>query len=42
MSIGGCDFDLKPWAYNEQPTNDFHLSNFSELDSRDVRKVFSI
>ncbi|XP_030370702.1 lysosomal acid glucosylceramidase [Scaptodrosophila lebanonensis] len=38
-SIGGCDFDLEPWAYNEQPQNDAQLSNFSSLDARDLLKV---
>lgn len=37
--IGGCDFDLAPWAYNEWPENDLKLSNFTELDLRDVEKV---
>lgn len=39
MSIGGCDFDLRPWAYNEQPQHDRLLSNFSSLDPRDLQKV---
>ncbi|XP_063705245.1 lysosomal acid glucosylceramidase [Culicoides brevitarsis] len=38
-SIGGCDFDLKPWAYNELPEHDAKLSNFTELDARDLLKV---
>lgn len=38
-SIGGCDFDLEPWAYNESPANDVKLSNFTELDARDKLKV---
>lgn len=42
MPIGGCDFDLQPWAYNEFPLNDSTLSNFTELDERDVRKVKQI
>lgn len=37
--IGGCDFDLSPWAYNEFPENDASLSNFTQLDPRDVEKV---
>lgn len=37
--IGGCDFDLEPWAYNELPRNDFTLTNFTELDARDVEKI---
>lgn len=39
MSIGGSDFDLRPWAYNEQPQHDQLLSNFSSLDQRDLQKV---
>lgn len=39
MSIGGSDFDLRPWAYNEQPNNDQLLSNFTSLDPRDLQKV---
>lgn len=38
VPIGGCDFDLSPWAYNEQPENDVHLSNFKNLDSRDIKR----
>lgn len=38
-SIGGCDFDLEPWAYNELPENDVSLSNFTKLDPRDEEKV---
>lgn len=42
IPIGGCDFDLAPWAYNEQPINDAKLSNFVELDQRDVNRVKGI
>lgn len=42
IPIGGCDFDLQPWAYNEQPTNDPTLTNFTQLDPRDMRKVEQI
>lgn len=42
MTIGGCDFDLQPWAYNESPLNDVALSNFTKLDERDLRKVKQI
>lgn len=42
MPIGGCDFDLQPWAYNEFPLNDAALSNFTKLDDRDLRKVKQI
>uniref|UniRef100_A0A0A1XGL7 Glucosylceramidase n=1 Tax=Zeugodacus cucurbitae TaxID=28588 RepID=A0A0A1XGL7_ZEUCU len=37
--IGGCDFDLAPWAYNEEPRDDPKLSNFKKLDPRDEIKV---
>lgn len=36
IPIGGCDFDLGPWAYNEYPENDYQLSNFSRLDQREL------
>ncbi|XP_055305432.1 lysosomal acid glucosylceramidase-like [Sitodiplosis mosellana] len=39
MPIGGCDFDLVPWTYNETPENDAHLSNFTELHSKDVLRI---
>lgn len=39
IPIGGCDFDLAPWAYNEEPTNDAALSNFTALDARDLERV---
>lgn len=42
IPIGGCDFDLKPWAYNELPVDDGALSNFTQLDERDVKKVAQI
>ncbi|CAO1436681.1 unnamed protein product [Diamesa hyperborea] len=42
MSIGGCDFDLQPWAYNEYPTNDKNLSSFTKLDTRDLEKIKQI
>ncbi|XP_055586889.1 lysosomal acid glucosylceramidase [Uranotaenia lowii] len=42
IPIGGCDFDLKPWAYNEEPVNDVKLSNFTRLDDRDLAKVAQI
>ncbi|XP_017091564.2 lysosomal acid glucosylceramidase [Drosophila bipectinata] len=41
-SIGGCDFDLEPWAYNELPRNDKELSNFTALDPRDLQKIEQI
>lgn len=42
IPIAGCDFDSEPWAYNESPINDKHLSNFTQLDSRDIRKIEQI
>lgn len=42
MSIGGCDFDLEPWAYNEEPENDPALSSFTQLDPRDQKKAEQI
>jgi len=39
MSIGGSDFDMEPWAYNEWPRNDPQLSNFTSLDPRDLQKI---
>lgn len=39
IPIGGCDFDLSPWGYNEIPTNDAALSNFTKLDPRDEKLV---
>lgn len=36
IPIGGTDFDLAPWAYNEHPINDVALSNFTQLDPRDL------
>lgn len=34
----GCDFELGPWAYNEYPENDLQLSNFTQLDARDIAR----
>ncbi|XP_055677795.1 lysosomal acid glucosylceramidase [Lutzomyia longipalpis] len=42
IPIGGCDFDLQPWAYNENPQDDARLSNFSSLDPRDVELINKI
>lgn len=42
VPIGGCDFDLSPWAYNESPANDRYLSNFTKLDIRDLDRVSRI
>ncbi|XP_055318420.1 lysosomal acid glucosylceramidase-like [Sitodiplosis mosellana] len=38
ISIGGTDFDISPWAYNEYPQNDTKLSNFTKLDERDLMR----
>jgi glucosylceramidase len=40
--IGGCDFDLAPWAYHEKPEHDPYLSNFTSLDERDIDKIAQI
>lgn len=40
--IGGCDFDLEPWAYNESPEHDPYLTNFNNLDKRDLEKIEQI
>jgi len=42
MPIGGCDFDLEPWAYNENPKNDIKLANFTNLDNRDIYRINQI
>lgn len=39
IPIGGSDFDLAPWAYNELPAHDVNLSNFQKLDDRDLKRV---
>lgn len=39
VPIGGCDFDLAPWAYNESPVNDKKLSNFTQLNKHDMDRV---
>lgn len=39
IPIGGSDFDLAPWAYNELPRQDANLSNFVKLDERDTKRV---
>lgn len=36
MAIGGSDFDFAPWAYNESPKDDRKLSNFTQLDAKDL------
>lgn len=40
--IGGCDFDISPWAYHEKPEHDPYLSNFTSLDDRDIEKIAQI
>lgn len=42
MSIGGCDFDLEPWAYNEYPEHDPLLSTMKAVDKRDLAKLEQI
>jgi glucosylceramidase len=37
--IGGCDFDVEPWAYNEYPEHDPFLTGFTKIDGRDVEKI---
>lgn len=39
LTIGGCDFDLQKWVYNESPKNDLTLSNFTELNAVDIERV---
>lgn len=39
LPIGGCDFDLEPWAYNEYPENDPNLTNFTAKHSNDDRRI---
>lgn len=41
VPIGGSDFDLEAWVYNELPANDKHLTNFTKLDQRDLDRVIS-
>lgn len=42
IPIGGCDFDLEPWAYNESPPHDVQLTNFTQLDPRDLERIDQI
>lgn len=42
IPIGGCDFDLSPWGYNESPVGDTQLSNFTKLDARDEKLVANL
>lgn len=41
-TIGGCDFDFEPWAYQESPEHDPYLANFTKLDDRDYEKIEQI
>lgn len=36
IAIGGSDFDLSPWSYNDWPKDDLALSSFTKLDARDL------
>lgn len=38
LPIGGSDCDFGPWAYNEYPENDLHLSNFTRLEQRELNR----
>ncbi|XP_060649580.1 lysosomal acid glucosylceramidase [Drosophila nasuta] len=42
VAMGGCDFDLEAWSYNEYPENDTSLTNMTKLDDRDVIRVEQI
>lgn len=42
VTIGGSDFDMVPWAYNESPRNDLRLTNFTVLDLRDLNRIRQI
>lgn len=39
IPIGGCDFSVSPWAYNEFPEDDLQLSNITQLDPRDKQRI---
>lgn len=39
LPIGGCDFDLEPWTYNEFPENDLNLTNFTTLHPNDILRT---
>lgn len=39
IPIGGCDFDLGNWAYNEYPEDDINLTNYTKLDERDLLRI---
>lgn len=42
IPIGGSDFDVEPWAYNEYPEHDPLLSSFDKLDKRDLDRIEQI
>lgn len=42
VAMGGCDFDLEAWAYNETPENETELTGMDKLDDRDVIRVEQI
>lgn len=42
IPIGGCDFDVEPWAYNEYPKHDPELTGFTKLDRRDLERIEQI
>ncbi|EDW67997.1 lysosomal acid glucosylceramidase [Drosophila virilis] len=42
VAMGGCDFDLEAWSYNEQPENETILTGMEKLDDRDVIRVEQI
>lgn len=39
IPIGGSDFDLEPWAYDERSEEDSNLLNFTKLDDRDLLRI---
>ncbi|XP_031621875.1 putative glucosylceramidase 4 [Contarinia nasturtii] len=39
MPIGGCDFDVEAWTYNELPLDDFELTNFTKLHPKDTLRT---
>lgn len=39
VPIGGSDFDLEAWVYNELPEHDKLLSTFRKLGKRDIVRV---
>lgn len=39
IPIGGSDFSVAPWTYNELPKDDYDVSNIIELDKRDKDRV---